>query len=118
MVLDDNEDIRRLIAECFQLFGADECYTYASVAEMQADAPHALSCNLALLDVNLGDRVPTGIDAKAWLLAEHFAGRIAFITGHARMHPELLYAQKTTGVPVYEKPVPLRDLEKLWIETP
>lgn len=112
--MDDDEDLRFLLSTVFEQFGAEKCFTFASVDELRANAAAVLPCELAVLDVNLGTGKPTGFDALAWLIENHFQGRIAFLTGHARANPELLAAVEKNTVQVYEKPITVEKLQALF----
>ena len=65
----------------------------------------ALGCGLALLDINLGAGVPSGLDAYRWLKDNGFPGRTVFLTGHARSHPLVREARELTHVQVLSKPI-------------
>jgi FixJ family two-component response regulator len=68
-----------------------------------ADA--ALGCAVALLDVNLGARQPSGLDAYRWLRDHEYRGRVCFLTGHARSHPLVGQALAMGGAHLVEKPI-------------
>jgi DNA-binding NtrC family response regulator len=112
LVLDDDEDLCFLLCEVVSLSGG-ECLPVQSLDDLVARESEALSCDLALLDVNLGADLPSGLDAFEWLRAHDFQGRIVFLTGHARTHPLVVCAQEKDGVPVFEKPVSFDTLMSL-----
>lgn len=105
LILDDDADLCDLLQLLFEEQGGVECVVVHSVAELLEKRAIALSCELALLDVNLGPRQATGLDALDWLEANHFRGTIAFLTGHARRDSLLHDRAASAGVPVLEKPV-------------
>jgi DNA-binding NtrC family response regulator len=107
LVLDDDDDLRLLLSEVITSLAKRECLALASFGELVAHEAEALRCDLALLDVNLGEGVPNGLEALAWLRAHDFRGRVVFLTGHARTHPIVEHARCMAGVPVLEKPVSL-----------
>lgn len=113
-VLDDDDDLRFLLSTVFEQFGAEKCLAFASLNDLRANAESALHCDLAVLDVNLGNGKPTGLDALAWLTENHFRGRIAFLTGHARANPDLLTAVENNGVQIYEKPITVEKLQQMF----
>src|SRR3954466_5014529 len=86
LLLDDDADLRDAVGDLLGLFGA-RCLALPSVAALQAAEKEVLACKLAILDVNLGDGQPTGIDAYEWLRSRGFAGTFVFLTGHAASHP-------------------------------
>lgn len=103
VVLDDDVDLCDAIRDLFTFLGA-RCLTFPSLAAMQQAERDVLACDVAILDVNLGAERPSGIDAHQWLRARGFRGRIVFLTGHARTHPEVARAP-ALGVDVLQKPI-------------
>jgi DNA-binding NtrC family response regulator len=111
LVLDDDDDLRAIVCDLLAAKGAT-CFGVGSLDEVIALGTRALSCDLAILDVNLGPAQPSGVDAYHWMKAQSFSGRTVFLTGHARTHPSVAKANDL-GVKVLEKPVSLLDLVKL-----
>jgi FixJ family two-component response regulator len=109
-ILDDDADLRSLLAELFESALGLHSVTLQSVAELIERAPTVLGTRLAILDINLGPGVPTGFDAYDWLLAHAYAGRIVFLTGHAKDDPMLERARALGKVSVLLKPVPTEKL--------
>ena len=105
LVLDDDVDFCDLLALLLENTLGVECLGVHRLAELTALSSEALTCELAILDVNLGPGEPSGIDALAWLRANGFAGAIVFLTGHARWHPLLRQQAESAGVRILEKPV-------------
>jgi DNA-binding response OmpR family regulator len=104
-VLEDDADLRHLLCQVLLLGGASGCVPLASYAELRAREAEALASDLALIDINLGPDVPSGIDAYRWLRERDFAGEIVFLTGHARAHPLVRQAVEIPGVRLLDKPV-------------
>ena len=102
--LDDNEDLRELIAALLKSKLGLECLCFGTVAEFQNHSKDVLPAKLAILDINLGPTAPDGIDAFNWLMEQGFRGRVVFLTGHARTHPQVALAERS-GAEVLEKPV-------------
>jgi FixJ family two-component response regulator len=111
LLLDDDDDLRNVLRELFSTYDAG-CLAVSSLDELIASKGHALSCKVALLDVNLGAGRPSGVDAYRWLREHSFAGQIVFLTAHARTYPSVAKAY-SLGVKVLEKPVAVPDLLKL-----
>lgn len=111
LLLDDDDDLRDALGDLLALFGAG-CLSLPSLAALMASELEALACRLAILDVNLGDGQPSGVDAYEWLRARAFAGRIVFLTGHAASHPAVANAA-SLGVRVLAKPVESAELRAL-----
>jgi DNA-binding response OmpR family regulator len=113
LVLEDDDDLRTLLCDILVASGAKACVSAASFEAMTRQKEQVLGCELALLDVNLGSRVPSGLDAYHWLREHGFAGRIVFLTGHARSHPLVRQAHELTQVRVLSKPVDTKVLMAL-----
>jgi DNA-binding response OmpR family regulator len=113
-LLDDDEDLRQSVAEIFDVLGQN-CLALPSVAAIKAAREEVLGCELVILDVNLGDGQPSGIDAYQWLRSQRFAGKIAFLTGHARSHP-LVARAAALGERVLQKPITTSELRALAVE--
>jgi DNA-binding NtrC family response regulator len=113
-VLDDDDDCRELLRQMFEMFGV-ECAGAPSLKEMVAGNGDVLACRLIVLDINLGAHEPPGTVAYEWLRDRHYAGRVVFLTGHARNHP-LVQQARTLEAQVLEKPVSPEVLEQLATE--
>jgi FixJ family two-component response regulator len=107
-LVDDDADLRDALCDIFALFGA-RCVALPSVAAMVEAGDAVLQGDVAILDVNLGEGQPSGVDAYEWLRQRGFGGRIVFLTGHGRSHPAVARAA-TLGVRVLAKPVETADL--------
>lgn len=105
LVLEDDEDLRDVLSRLMCATGRVSCVTASSFDEMVAHENDVLDCDVALLDVNLGPDVPSGVDAYHWLRTHQFHGRIWFLTGHARSNPLVQQATAVSGAGVIEKPV-------------
>jgi DNA-binding NtrC family response regulator len=115
LILDDDHDVRLLMRNVFELLGASQSVTAASVRDMASTADAVLATKLAILDVNLGAGQPSGIDAFRWLQERNYPGKVVFLTGHARSHP-LVAEAAVMGADVLEKPVDLDVLNRLFQE--
>ena len=110
VVLEDDDDLRSILCELLSLSGAEELVSAGSLAELQRKRAEALGGGLAILDINLGAGVPSGLDAYRWLRDNGFAGRTVFLTGHARSHPLVREALELAHVQVLSKPIESRVL--------
>lgn len=104
-MVDDDPDLLFAMSELLREAGADVCVSAQSLAELQAQRARALECSLAVVDVNLGPRQPTGVDVYRWLRAEGFPGRIVFLTGHAQSNELVQAACRTPDTSVLSKPI-------------
>jgi FixJ family two-component response regulator len=113
LVLEDDDDLRTLLCELLVAAGAKACVSAGSYEELVRQKDPVQGCGLALLDVNLGSGVPSGLDAYHWLRDNGFTGRIVFLTGHARHHPLVRQAHELTQARVLSKPVDAEELMAL-----
>jgi DNA-binding NtrC family response regulator len=102
--LDDNEDLRELMPAILKATLDVDCLAYGSLTEFQNHPDDVLHASVAILDINLGNDVPDGIDAYHWLRDHGFGGKVLFLTGHARTSPQVALAE-TKGAEVLEKPL-------------
>jgi CheY-like chemotaxis protein len=105
-ILDDDPDLRSLLAELFETVLGLESVKVRSVAQLIERGPEVLGTKLAILDLNLGPEVPDGFDAYDWLRGHHYAGHVVFLTGHAQSDALLQRARSLDHVEVLQKPVP------------
>jgi DNA-binding response OmpR family regulator len=103
LICDDDPDIAEVMGEFFRDHGFD-CVITQSADEVVAHRSEALGCSLAILDVNLGQGQPSGVDVFRWLQRERFGGSVVFLTGHA-VTSSILDGARTLGVPILSKPV-------------
>jgi DNA-binding response OmpR family regulator len=112
LVVDDDGDLRMILCELFDSYGA-RCVGVGSLDAMrELLLSDGVLFDLAILDVNLGAGQPSGVDAWRWLQEHSFSGRIAFLTGHARSFPGVAEAY-ALGVKVLQKPGSIDDLISL-----
>lgn len=116
-MLEDDDDLRALLCELLVMSGAGACVSVRSFEELVRQQEQVLGCGLALLDVNLGVKAPSGLDAYHWLRGNGFEGRIVFLTGHARAHPLVRQAHELTHAQVLSKPIDAKTLMALVQET-
>jgi DNA-binding response OmpR family regulator len=102
--LDDNEDLRELLPVLLKSALGVDCLSFGSLSELQGSCDDVLRAKVAILDINLGANVPSGIDAFRWLTDHEFRGKILFLTGHARSNPEVVLAERN-GAQVLAKPL-------------
>jgi DNA-binding NtrC family response regulator len=112
LLLDDDDDLREALHGMIEFLG-HQCLSAGSLAELRAHADSALACSVAIVDVNLGSGVPSGIDAYAWLKQQHFPGSVVFLTGHARNHPLVKEAIRHGDAELLEKPIDAQELKRI-----
>jgi DNA-binding NtrC family response regulator len=118
LLLDDDPDLRDMLGEVIVDVCQSHCLLAASYDDLVALGPRVFGCQLAILDVNLGPGAPSGVDACQWLLDNGFAGRIVFLTGHARSHPAVKRASQVAAASVHQKPISLDTILSLMERAP
>jgi DNA-binding response OmpR family regulator len=116
LVVDDDADLRDTVCELSSLEGLAECLGMASLAEVQATRTLVLGCSLAIVDINLGESAPSGIDVYRWLQGAHFMGKIVFLTGYGADHPAVREAMSIAGTRTLIKPISVKELAALVID--
>jgi DNA-binding NtrC family response regulator len=114
VVVDDDDDLLDAVAELVEETTRRRVWKARSVAELMTLGRHALDCEVAILDVNLGAGAPSGLDALNWLNERQFKGRALFLTGHAPSYQLVQDARMSTKVPVLSKPISGEDLLALF----
>src|SRR5262245_56600603 len=113
LFLYDDDDLRATFIDLVRTIFARECHGIASHRDLIALGERALNCGVAILDINLGPEVPSGIDSYGWLRKHGEHGRIVFLTGHAASHPLVIEARRLGDAEVISKPVSLLALSSL-----
>jgi len=102
--LDDNLELRELLQSIVEDRLQVNCAGYSSVYELKNATSTALQSQIAVLDLELGFKQPSGIDAYNWLVENHYAGHVFFLTGHGQSNPLVESAAKF-GATIWEKPI-------------
>jgi DNA-binding NtrC family response regulator len=113
LFVDDDEDLREVMSDILRRLGVRAVVTAGSLREVQARRDEALTCQLAIIDINLGPDEPTGVNVYEWLEREGFAGRVVFLTGHASKDPRVQQAARLTGSVIASKPISAGELRNL-----
>lgn len=112
LLVDDDEDVLDSIADLIALVSKRHVLTARSLTEVERLSGELAGIGLAVLDINLGEGMPSGLDVLRWLRSRQFAGRIVFLTGHAGGLP-LVEQARATGVEMLSKPIDLDELRAL-----
>jgi DNA-binding NtrC family response regulator len=112
LLLDDDPDVRIALGEALEFLGATPCLI-GSYRELLDSRSAVLACDLAILDINLGEGTASGVDAYSWLREQDFAGEVLFLTGHATDHPLVQEAAKLRRVRILMKPIDLQELSAI-----
>ena len=110
LIVDDDEDLRETVSDVFKLAGVKRRVLAASLAEVVQSADAALASGLAVLDVNLGEGQPTGVEVSRWLRERGFDGAIVFLTGHAAADPRVAAAAAVPNTRIMAKPISFGEL--------
>ena len=103
-IVDDCRELRHLI----QLLAEEElgigCLGVESLSELISNRDEVLKSNAILVDINLGQGEPDGVEVYHWIQQQGYEGQVLFLTGHAKESPQVQEASRT-GIPVLEKPM-------------
>ena len=110
LIVEDDKDLASTYNQVFALFSDCKVVIAESLSVVEARREEALSCSVAILDINLGEGEPSGIDVYIWLRRSGFLGSVFFMTGHGRSHPLVAQAVAIGEATVLEKPF---DIERL-----
>jgi DNA-binding response OmpR family regulator len=113
-ILEDDVDAREAITLALSQALSIDSVQAGTFDEMMIQEEKVLSCTLAILDINLGSKRRSGIDAYQWLRKHRFRGDIVFLTGHASEHPLVREARSIGEAKVLSKPVTLERLRLLF----
>jgi DNA-binding NtrC family response regulator len=113
LLLDDDADLLDVLGSVIGEVCERACLAAKSYEELVRLGDRALSCDVAILDVNLGPGRPSGVDAYQWLQDRGFHGKIAFLTGHAKTHPAVLRACQVQAATVHQKPISISTLRSI-----
>jgi DNA-binding response OmpR family regulator len=113
LIVDDDEDLRDSVSDVLATAGVRRRVLAASLLEVQRQGDAALHSQLAILDVNLGEAQPTGVDVSRWLRDNGFGGAIVFLTGHAATDPRVVAAANVPNTRIVPKPCSLNGLVAL-----
>ncbi|MBS2029309.1 MAG: response regulator [Deltaproteobacteria bacterium] len=110
LLLEDDADMVIALKDALELMTGKTCLAFTAFEELLRDADRAIHCRVAVLDINLGEGRPSGIEAYRWLKGHDFHGRVFFLTGHANTHPLVVEAGSLGEAAVVPKPVDLETL--------
>jgi FixJ family two-component response regulator len=113
IILDDDDDLLESMGGLIELTSQRPCVKAHSLEELMSQRSKVLGCKTAILDINLGEGQPSGVDAYHWLKEQGFRGNIIFLTGHARSHPLVALAHHFGDARVLEKPIEFDQLVAL-----
>jgi FixJ family two-component response regulator len=105
LIIDDDRDLREAMRDILGHLGVDSCVLAASLEEVERAQDAVLGCRLAIVDINLGPRQPTGVDVVRWLQDRKFPGKIVFLTGHGQGDPRVMAAAEMAGTRLLSKPI-------------
>jgi DNA-binding NtrC family response regulator len=113
LFVDDDDDLRAVMLVALSGFGVRHVVTAASLQEIRDRREEVLRCQLAILDINLGNGQPTGVQVHDWLRREGFTNRTIFLTGHGSSDPRVRAAASVAGPEIISKPISIAALREL-----
>jgi len=114
--LDDNEDLRSVMISLIESRLHTRVLELANFQSLMDHAETVLSTKVIVLDIDLGFRQPTGLDAFAWLRKKNYQGKVFFLTGHGSSNPVVAQAEKL-GAYIFEKPIGSLDMIRKMAES-
>ena len=117
LFVDDSSDLCQVMELMCQSLPDVECVCVTSMSAALERAAQVLQTALAILDVNLGNGEPSGVEIYHWLKRQNYRGKIVFLSGHARTDPLVEDAAKISGVDFFQKPLGFDQLETLILGT-
>ncbi|MGZ5278615.1 MAG: response regulator [Pseudobdellovibrionaceae bacterium] len=102
--LDDNEDLRSIMISLIESRLHMRVLELANFQSLLDHADAVLATKVVVLDIDLGFRQPSGLDAFAWLRKNNYQGKVFILTGHARSNPKVALAEQL-GAYIWEKPI-------------
>ncbi len=112
-LLDDSRDFLSMMKIFVQARCGCGVFTATSYESTVGNEDSVLKSDMAFLDINLGPEKQTGVDVYHWLRGHGYRRPIYFLTGHAKMSPEVQQAEALGDVVVLTKPIPSQDLKGL-----
>lgn len=115
LLVEDDSSLLAVLSLVVKSLGADciAVTSYEGVVELGNSVDEI---PLAFLDVNLGVGQKNGFDVFDWLKSRDYHGRIIFLTGHAKGHPDIAKAIEDRSAEVLEKPASIEAIERLIYE--
>lgn len=113
LFVDDDDDLREAMQDVLGVLGVGRVVTAGSLRDLEERRGEALTCELALVDINLGRGQPNGVSVFEWLEHEGFSGRVIFLSGHAGADPSVQQAASLSGSRVASKPLTVAQLRHL-----
>ena len=117
LIVDDDEDLGLVLGDVVTYLGGGNSVIARSLEDVQQHADEAVACSLAIIDINLGHGMPTGVDVVHWLRSRSFRGRVVFLTGHASDDPKVITASKVADTRLLSKPIDASTIESLLRES-
>lgn len=102
--LDDNDDLRAVMVSLIETRLQTTCLELVNFQALQEQSEAVLATKVIVLDIDLGYRQPSGLDAFRWLQERNYQGKVFFLTGHGRTNPMVAQAEKM-GAYIWEKPI-------------
>jgi DNA-binding NtrC family response regulator len=115
--VDDDRDLLDAMRDVLECSKLATCVVAGSLDELKRQRQQALACTMALIDINLGDGAPSGVDVFHWLRYGGFTSEVVFLTGHAADHPLVVEASRIGPCRILSKPIEIDELERLVRET-
>lgn len=114
--LDDNQELRQLLQDIVEARLQIPCAGFGDVPTLKLNGPSVFNSQVIILDIELGFKQASGLEAYTWLLENNYKGHIFFLTGHGHTNP-LVQKAVQLGATIWEKPIGsaqiISDLQKV-----
>lgn len=102
--LDDNQELRELLQNIVEARLNITCAGFGNVKSLKEHQDSVFKSHIIILDIELGFKQASGLEAYTWLLENKYPGHIFFLTGHGFTNP-LVQKAVEMGATIWEKPI-------------
>lgn len=102
--LDDNQELRELLQDIVEARLQIPCAGFGDVPSLKQNPYLIFNSQIIILDIELGYKKASGLEAYTWLLENNYKGHIFFLTGHGFTNP-LVQKAAELGAKIWEKPI-------------
>ena len=112
LIVDDDLELCELMKQLLEARGCSVCICH-TLSQVETEFSKISGCDVVFIDIDLGSRQPNGVEVYKYLLANDFPGRIYFLTGHGKSHPQVVRAREIGAVDVLSKPIAPNEILRL-----
>lgn len=113
LILDDNKDLTFILEMTMEEFGVPLFKAINSYDELVALTDDLFLFEVALLDINLGEGKPDGLDAFKFLKSKLYLGEVIFFSGHGIHDSRVQLALTNSHSRLIQKPASMEILYEI-----